>query len=398
MSEELGLVLITEKSLNRSITGHIIKDIFSRGVKPLELLEARMYAPSEKLIQEYIKLIVDESFKDYLKREYIDKNKGPSHLRPSGFSGQVRKRMMLFLFKGEDAISQIRGIVGHISKRIDGTLRNSFAEFIEDKEGKITGFKEPVVIIIPEAKCAKNVISLWAEYSQSDGGLLSNSIDWKTLLSRWERYEYETLKYRDGITSTSKEMFENVQQTLVLIKPDNIYTKSHRVGAIIDALAGPGLKMIGVKAVYMSVEQALEFYRPIKGNLIKKFGEEKGTTEFANIVEFMTGNNPYEIKKDAERKMPASPVRKDGFLGVSKKNQCLALVYQGPFAVSRIRKKVGATNPLEAEPGTIRREFGRDIMKNGVHASDSPESAERELKIIDIQGTSLEDIVKKAFG
>ncbi len=224
MAKELGLVLITEKSLERSITGHIIKEVFSRGVKPLELLEARMYAPSEKLIQEYIKLIVDETFKDYLKREYIEKNRGPS-----------RKRMMFLLFEGEDAISQIRGIVGHISKRIDGTLRNSFAEFIEDKEGKIIGFIDPVVIIIPDEKRTKDVISLWAEYSESDGGLLSNLIDWKTLLSKWDNYEYETLKYRDGITSTSKEMLENIQQTLVLIKPDNIYTKSHRVGAIIDA-------------------------------------------------------------------------------------------------------------------------------------------------------------------
>ena len=180
-------------------------------------------------------------------------------------------------------------------------------------------------------------------------------------------------------------MLENIQQSLVLIKPDNIYTKSHRVGAIIDALAGPGLKMIGVKAVNMSVEQALNFYQPIKGNLIKKFGEEKGTAEFANIVKFMTGTDPSE-KQEAERKMH-----------VSKKNQCLALVYQGPFAISRIRKKVGATNPLEAEPGTIRREFGHDIMKNGVHASDSVASAERELKIIDINGTSLKNIVKETF-
>ena len=376
MSEELGLVLITEKSLNRSITGHIIKEIFSRGIKPLELLEARMYAPSEKLIQEYIKLILDEDFKNYLKREYIEKNKG-----------LLRKRMMLLLFKGEDAISQIKGIVGHISRRIDGTLRNSFAEFTEDKEGKIIGFTEPVVIIIPEEKCAKNVISLWAEYSQSDAGLLDNLIDWEKILSRWDTQEYETLKYRDGITSTSKEMLENIQQTLVLIKPDNIYTKSHKVGAIIDALAGPGLKMIGVKAVNMSVEQAVEFYQPIEERLMKKYGEQNGKKAFSEIIKFMTGFNPYKVTEPGKREA----------LG-GKQQQSLALVYQGPFALDRIRKKIGATDPLEAEPGTIRREFGHDIMKNGVHASDSLESVERELKIIDIQGTSLKNIVKEKFG
>ncbi|HEX68017.1 MAG TPA: hypothetical protein ENG13_03010, partial [bacterium] len=80
---ELALVLITNKSLERSLTGHIIKEIFSGGVKPLELIEARMFAPSEELIRKYIELVVEEPFKNYLYREYIVKNKGP-----------VKKRMM----------------------------------------------------------------------------------------------------------------------------------------------------------------------------------------------------------------------------------------------------------------------------------------------------------------
>ena len=373
--KELGLVLITDRSLERSITGNIIKEIFSRGVKPLELLEARMYAPSKKLIKEYIELLVDKHFKEYLQREYVEKNKGP-----------LRKRIMLLLFEGENAISQIRGVVGHISKRVDGTLRNSFAEFKEDKKGKITGFTEPVVIIIPNKKRAKDVITLWAKYSQSDGGLLDNLIDWKRLLSAWGKHEHETLKYRDGIISTSKEMLENIQHTLVLIKPDNIYTKSHKVGAIIDALSGPGLKMIGVKAVNMSIEQAVEFYQPIEKKLIKKYGEENGKKGFAEIIKFMTGFDPYKVTDSRKRE------RHGG-----KQQQSLALVYQGPFALGRIRKKIGATDPLEAEPGTIRREFGRDIMKNGVHASDSLRSAERELKIIDIAGPSFKKIVKGKF-
>jgi nucleoside diphosphate kinase len=375
MTKELGAVFITEKSLKRSITGHIIREVFSGGVKPLELLEARMYAPSEKLIREYIKLIVEEPFKDYLKREYIEKNRGP-----------WRKRIMLLLFKGEDAISQIKGIVGHISKRIDGTIRNSFAEFIEDKDGEITGFLDPAVIIIPDKEHAKDVVSLWAEYSESEGGLLSNLIDWKILLSDWSNYEYDALKHREGVALKPEEILENIQQTLILIKPDNIYTKSRRVGAIIDALSGPGLKMIGVKAVNMSIEQAVEFYKPIEGKLIKNYGEQRGKKEFAELVRFMTGYDPYEVTALGKRKMPGS-----------KQQQSLALVYQGPFAVERIRKKVGATDPLEAEPGTIRREYGHDIMKNGVHASDSLESAEREIKIVDIQGTALKKIVKEAF-
>ncbi|NOZ63715.1 MAG: hypothetical protein GXO71_02000 [Caldiserica bacterium] len=136
VKEELALVLITEKSLEKSLTGSIIKEIFSGGVKPLELIEVRMFAPSEKLIKEYIELIIQRSFREYLYREYIAKNKGP-----------IKKRMMLLLLRGEDAISQIRGVVGPISHRIDGTIRNSFAEFEEDEDGKIVRFIDPAVII-----------------------------------------------------------------------------------------------------------------------------------------------------------------------------------------------------------------------------------------------------------
>ena len=376
MSDELGLVLITDKSLARSITGYLIKEIFSGGIKPLELIEARMYAPSPELMEKYNELIVEDSFKEYLQREYVDRNKGP-----------IKKRMMLLLFRGEEAISQILGIVGHISKRIDGTIRNLFAEFIEDENGEIRGFIDPAVVIIPNQERAKEVISLWAEYSQKDGGLLDTLIDWELLLSNWDEYEFEALKYREGISYSLPELKRHIETTIVLIKPDNIYTKSRKVGEIINALSGPGLKLMGAKAVNMSVNQAVNFYAPIEEKLMKKLGREKGKQEFARLVDFMTGYDPYEVTDSRHRE-----IRGD------KAHQSLALVYQGPFVIERIRNKVGATDPLEAEPGTIRREYGHDIMRNGVHAADSAESAKREIEIIDIKGTALQEVVKDAFG
>ena len=375
MKEEFALALITDKSLEKSITGSIIKEIFSGGVKPLELVEVRMFSPSKELIENYIKLIIEKPFCEYLHREYILKNKGP-----------LKKRAMLLLFKGDDAISQIRGIVGPISRRIDGTIRNSFAEFEEDEDGNITGFIDPAVIIIPESRISKEVISLWAEFSEKDGGVLKDIVNWEKLISRWDYHEMEALKYREGLNKAKKELLENIETTIVLIKPDNIYTKSRRVGEIINALSGPGLKLIGAKAVNMSVNQAIEFYSPIKDKLMEKLGEEKGKEEFSKLIEFMTGYNPYEIDSFHDKE-------KSGDM----EHQSLALVYQGPFAVSRIRKKVGATNPLEAEPGTIRREYGHDIMRNGVHASDSRESAKREIKIIDVEGTRMKDLVREYF-
>ena len=58
-----------------------------------------------------------------------------------------------------------------------------------------------------------------------------------------------------------------------------------------------------------------------------------------------------------------------------------AMVVEGPVAVSIVRRMMGATNPLEADPGTVRGDFGLDVLRNVVHSSDSLESAEREIAI-----------------
>jgi nucleoside diphosphate kinase len=62
--------------------------------------------------------------------------------------------------------------------------------------------------------------------------------------------------------------------------------------------------------------------------------------------------------------------------------KCLALLYEGSKAIEKIRSVLGSTDPTKAEPGTIRSDFGRDLMRNGAHASDSPESATRERGIV----------------
>ena len=62
--------------------------------------------------------------------------------------------------------------------------------------------------------------------------------------------------------------------------------------------------------------------------------------------------------------------------------RCLALIYKGENAVERIRTILGPTDPTKAGLGSVRREFGQDIMVNAAHASDSPENAVREIGII----------------
>ena len=73
----------------------------------------------------------------------------------------------------------------------------------------------------------------------------------------------------------------------------------------------------------------------------------------------------------------------------------MVLVYEGKKAVKKIRDVLGPTDPTKAPSGTIRKEYGQDVMVNTAHASDSPENAQREMNIIKIQENNLSKIIKE---
>jgi nucleoside diphosphate kinase len=73
------------------------------------------------------------------------------------------------------------------------------------------------------------------------------------------------------------------------------------------------------------------------------------------------------------------------------RSTCLALLYRGENAIAKIRERLGPTNPKEAAGGTVRSDYGSDLMRNGAHASDSPENALRERRIIGLQGNEPSD-------
>jgi nucleoside diphosphate kinase len=75
--------------------------------------------------------------------------------------------------------------------------------------------------------------------------------------------------------------------------------------------------------------------------------------------------------------------------------ECLALVYEGVDAVAKIREILGTTDPSKARPGSVRREFGSNIMVNAAHASDSPENALREMEIIRVDEENLTPWIKQ---
>lgn len=128
----------------------------------------------------------------------------------------------------------------------------------------------------------------------------------------------------------------NIEKTLVLVKPDGV--KKHICGEIISRFERKGLVVHAIKMIKVSEELAKKHY-----------AEHEGKGFFNDLISFIT----------------SGPV--------------LAMVLEGENAVAAVRQINGATNPLEAVPGSIRGDFATSIDENVVHASDAPETATREI-------------------
>ncbi|MBT3851036.1 MAG: nucleoside-diphosphate kinase [Gammaproteobacteria bacterium] len=126
------------------------------------------------------------------------------------------------------------------------------------------------------------------------------------------------------------------QRTLSIIKPDA--TSKNIIGKIIDRFEENDLKVVAGKLIHMNETKAAGFY-----------AEHEGRPFFPNLVEYMT----------------SAPV--------------FVQVLEGDNAVLKNRELMGATNPSDADPGTIRADFAETIDANAVHGSDSTESAAREI-------------------
>src|ERR1041385_8578369 len=236
MAQELTYVIITPHSLPKSRTGGILARLITR--TGLELVGARMFAPSGELVHKYFEVIVsaddpqDRSIQELI-RSYILKN-----LAPDSKTGRRRRAMML-LFQGEDAVRKVRSVVGNITAERSGgeTIRDTYGDLILDDHGQVRYF-EPAVLAAPNAEEAEWKLKLWARYSDTDGGLVEN-----------------TIVYPPG---------EKPERTLVLIKPDNFRFPTGRPGNVIDFFSRTGLYMVGIKVHRMSVAQASEFYGPVR--------------------------------------------------------------------------------------------------------------------------------------
>jgi nucleoside diphosphate kinase len=388
MAQQLAYVLITPYTLHKSRTGGIIARLITR--TGLELVAARMFAPCAELVQSYSDAVLsaadpqDRRIQELI-RDYILAN-----LSPDAKTGR-RRRVMMLLFQGDEAVRKIRSVIGNISadRRGGETIRDTYGDLILDDHNQVRYF-EPAVLASPSADEAVRKLKLWTRYSDTDGGVVK-----------------DTLVYPPG---------DVPQRTLVLIKPDNFRFATGRPGNVIDFLSRTGLYIVGIKVHRMSVAQATEFYGPVrevlraklkdvvssraKTALEKEFSfkipaaEEKqlgeilgpifGDNQFDNIVRFMSGHTQAECDP-AQLKQPGT-------------EKCIALIYEGVSAVRKIRDVLGPTDPSKAPPGSIRREFGQSIMVNAAHASDSEENAAREMAIVNVGENNLRTVVEAAYG
>lgn len=388
MSQQLAYVIITPYSLFKSRTGGILSRLITR--TGLELAAARMFAPSEELVKQYSQAIISQNDPQDRRVQELIHNYILQNLSPDPKTGR-RRRAMVLLFRGEDAVRKTRSVIGNISadRRGGETIRDTYGDLIIDENNQVRYF-EPAVLAPPTADEAEAKLKLWTKYSDSDGGILENVINYGPN--------------------------EKPQRTLVLIKPENFRFPSGRPGNVIDFFSRTGLFIVGIKLHRMSVAQAVEFYGPVrevlrtklkemvggkaKNALEKEFGfkittenEQKlgdllgpafGDNQFDNIVRFMSGHAPSEI--------PESDWKKPGT------ERCIALVYEGVEAVRKIRDVLGPTDPSKAPPGSIRREFGQTIMVNAAHASDSEENAQRELGIVTPGENNFRQVVEEFYG
>jgi nucleoside diphosphate kinase len=389
MSINLSYVLVTPYTIAKSRTGGVLSRLLSR--TDLELVGAQMFAPDEAFALEYADSLLKRAPQNQIKliADYVKRNLTPSGGRPH--------RSLLLLFRGENPCDKLIAACGHIYTQhveVDAlsgeTIRDTYADLIfsRDNPGEVSYF-EPAVLTARHQAEADWDLALMARFLVGKENIVQN------------------ITYPDP---------SKIEQTLVIIKPDNWKHNSSRPGTIIDMFSRTGLRVIGIKVHRFSLAEALDFYGPVEAvlkerlapsfgkrarELLEKefnfslsgesaalltesFGIECARDQFAQIVEFMSGKRPGNYSPE-ELNRPGDV-------------KCMILIYEGENAVKKIRDVLGPTDPLKAPEGTVRREFGSNVMVNTAHASDSPESYERERTIVKTGENSLGSIISGYLG
>ena len=389
MEQTLSYVIATPYTIAKSRTGGVISRLLSR--VDLELVGAQIIAPDESFTKDYADSLRSQEKRNLntagnLLADYCERTMGPS--------GGRRHRSMLLIFRGENACRKLSDICGplfpeniNIDNMTGETIRDTYANLIMDSENpKKVLYFEPAILTPRVQELADENIALFIRHFKNSENIV------------------HTINYPEEM---------NIEQTLVIIKPDNWNYASSKPGTIIDMFSKTGLRIIGIKIFRFSLNQALDFYGPVEATLKERlapvigqkaretlekefgfpmsssagkaiadnFGLDYAKEQFRKIVEFMSGRRPDTCsREDAD---------KPGDV------KCMILIYEGENAVQKIRDVLGPTDPLKAPGGTVRRDFGSSMMVNTAHASDSAENCEREKKIVNINENPLVSILEE---
>jgi nucleoside diphosphate kinase len=380
----LSYVLVTPYTIAKSRTGGVIARLLSR--LDLELVGAQMIAPDGDFVKKFAASLRGEVVPNdiSLLADYVEASMAPSEGR--------RHRSLLLLFQGDKPCEKLAGICGRLypehrdfNSLTGETIRDTYADLIyEPGDSKKVSYFEPAVLTPRSQAWADRDLTLFAAFLKDQENIIKN------------------MQYPDPA---------KIEQTLVIIKPDNWQYASSRPGTIIDMFSRTGLRIVGIKVHRFSLTGALEFYGPVEAALKEKLapvfgekareilerelkvslsvdtekalmnsvGQEYAQDQFYRIIEFMSGKRPDTC--------PPRELDKPGAV------KCMILVYEGVAAIRKIREVLGPTDPLKAPGGTVRREFGSNVMVNTAHASDSPESFDRERVIVRIEENPLESII-----
>ena len=389
MKQTLSYVIVTPYSIVKSRTGGVIARLLSRS--KLELAGAQIIAPDENFVSEYADTIRRQepqnlSSEADLLATYVERNLGPS--------GGRRHRFLLLLFRGENPCEKLSDICGPLfpeNRNLESlsgeTIRDTYADLILDYDDpKKVIYFEPAVLTPRHQELADVNMALLVRHFKNNENVASN------------------MSYPDSA---------KIEQTMVILKPDNWNYASSKPGTIIDMFSRTGLRIVGTKIFRFSMNQALDFYSPVEpvlseslapiigrkareilekefefslsedtGRILgESFGRKFAREQFLKVVELMSGRRPNTC--------PADEADKPGNV------KCVILLYEGENAIQKIRDVLGPTDPLEAPGGTVRREFGSSTMDNTAYASDSVENCEREKRIVKINENSLIPIVEE---
>lgn len=284
---------------------------------------------------------------------------------------------LLAVFRGPDAAGELRRLLGGFrGDAVDDSLRGTFGDLVRGGDGSVA-FCEPLAFAAADASEARANL-------------------------RWLADESGALE------SAPPPLAAGHERTLVLVKPDNFRHGGGRPGQVADLFCRSGLSPVGARLVRFSLRQAMDFYGAVREVLRARLhrvagevaaaelaagqlglecddvlirdigrvlGPAYGEQRFRNLIRFMTGSLP-RVDGGPE------PETEGG-------ETTLALVFDGPDAVARMRAVLGPTDPSAAPRGTVRKEFGQSTLENAGHASDSVENAAREIAIVRPWDTGL---------